>query len=184
LPRLPSAPPQSRLRVPRWQQVTSCHDASASSPLDDFLRQTSVAAGPGTRTLRRYRHDLGVRGEGAGRAAKTPPIFSLSPPRSHGAPQSGGRRLGGCLPPNCSVINENVGVGVESRRLLASSAGSARATSAASFIPAPTTAGTSSNPPATRRRPDRSCSAGSPATSRYRSTKPIPSEARQSTEKG
>jgi hypothetical protein len=49
-----------RLRLPRWQQGTSCHDASASSPLDDFLRQTSAAAGPGTRTLRRYRHDLGL----------------------------------------------------------------------------------------------------------------------------
>ncbi len=108
-----------RLRLPRWQQGASCHDPSASSPLDDFLRQTSVAAGPGTRTLRRYRHDLGlevrndrysvlrsrggVRGEGADAQLKTPPIFSL-PPRSHGASQSGGRRLGRCLSPNCSVI--------------------------------------------------------------------------------
>ena len=86
-----------------------------SSPLDDFLRQTSVAAGPGTRTLRRYRHDLGlevrndrysvlrsrggVRGEGADAQLRRR-RSSLSPPRSQGAPQSGGRRLGRCLTPN------------------------------------------------------------------------------------
>jgi hypothetical protein len=52
--------PEPRLRLPRWQQGTPCHDASASSLLDDFLRQTSVPAGRGTRTLRRYRNDLGL----------------------------------------------------------------------------------------------------------------------------
>ena len=104
---------------PRWQQGRSCHDASASSPSDDFLRQTSVAAGSGTRTLRRYRHDLGmevrndrysvvrsgggVRGEGADAAQLRRRRSSLSPPRSHGAPQPGGRRLGRCPSPNCSV---------------------------------------------------------------------------------
>jgi hypothetical protein len=104
-----------RLRLPRWQQGSSCHDASASCPLDDFLRQTSVPGGPGTRTLRRYRNDLGlevrndrysvlrsrggVRGEGADAQLRRR-RSSLSPPRSQGAPQSGGRRLGRCLTPN------------------------------------------------------------------------------------
>ena len=85
-----------RLPVLRWQQGRSCHDASASSPLDDFLRQTSVAAGSGTRTLRRYRHDMrlevrndrysvvrsrgGVRGEGADAQVRRR-RSSLSPPR-------------------------------------------------------------------------------------------------------
>ena len=104
-----------RLRLPRWPQGTSCHDASAASPLDDFSRRTSVPAGPGTRTLRRYRNDLGlevrndrysvlrsrggVRGEGADAQLRRR-RSSLSPPRSQGAPQSGGRRLGRCLTPN------------------------------------------------------------------------------------